>query len=96
MLIPNNIKEMREEKDLLLGNPKMKHMYSTVTVSLVSANNRCLISHTACYGTYLRGSCGKQMMDGVDIAHVVLPGREVTKKKHHEHQESNLSKELSI
>lgn len=31
--------------------------------------------------TYLRGSCGKQMVDGVDIAHVVLPVWEVQGKK---------------
>lgn len=119
MLIPNNIKEMREEKDLPSGYPKrnkanfrsilhknMKmikilfgislsmflnalsneqpntHTHKhTLSVSLVSANNWCLISHTACYGTYLRGSCGKQMMDGVDVTHIVLPGREVKRKK---------------
>jgi len=30
----------------------------------------------ACDGAYLRGSSCKQMMDRVDVAHIVLPGDE--------------------
>lgn len=36
MLTPNNIKEMREEKDLPLGNPKMnKANYQTILYEIL-------------------------------------------------------------
>lgn len=57
----------------------------TVTVSLPHTlfHLRLLITHlththAACDGTYLRRSCGKQLMDGVDVAHVVLAGGEAS------------------
>lgn len=52
------------------------HLAVTIHAHTLMVCVCCLISHTVCYSTYFRASCGKQMVDRIDVTHIVLSGSE--------------------